>query len=127
LVASRSRWNWFGAGQIVGAAQVAGSTAHHAFLYSGGQMTDLGTLGGVESQANAINRAGLIAGWSQTADGRRHAILWQAGHKIDLNSRIAIAPDVWLVEATAVNDIGQIVANANNGHAYLMAVSFALE
>jgi hypothetical protein len=36
-------------------------------------------------------------------------------------------PGVWLEEATAVNDIGQIVANADNGHAYLIALSVQLQ
>jgi uncharacterized membrane protein len=41
-------------------------TAHiaHAFSWIAGQMTDLGTLGGITSQANAVNRTGDIAGGS---------------------------------------------------------------
>ena len=34
----------------------------HAFLYSGGSMTDLSTLGGSYSAAYAINEAGQVAG-----------------------------------------------------------------
>ena len=49
----------------------------HAFLWeqeSG--MQDLGTLGGTSSIATAINDAGVVAGYSDTADGRSHAFLW---------------------------------------------------
>ena len=33
-------------GQIVGSANITGNSAYHAFLYSGGHMLDLGTVGG---------------------------------------------------------------------------------
>ena len=38
-------------------------TAHlsHAFLYGNGTMTDLGTLGGHDSQGNAVNLSGQVA------------------------------------------------------------------
>jgi hypothetical protein len=46
---------------------------------------------------------------------------------VDLNSFAAPAPGVWLEEATAVNDVGQIVANASNGHAYLITLPLQLQ
>ena len=39
----------------------------HAFLYSNGAMTDLGTLGGSFSYATAVNDSGEIVGYSSTA------------------------------------------------------------
>ena len=52
---------------INNAGQVVGSSNGHAFLYSGGVMTDLGP-----GSANAINSSGQIAGHSGTTN---HAFL----------------------------------------------------
>lgn len=73
-------------GQIVGYAATAdGST--HAFLFSGGTTTDLGTLAGAgNSHANAINFAGQITGNSDDADGISHAFLYTAGVMKDLGT-----------------------------------------
>jgi hypothetical protein len=42
-------------------------------------MTDLGTLGGHQSNALDINDLGEISGWCETASSRTHACLWQMG------------------------------------------------
>ncbi len=87
---------------------------NHAFAYSNGAMTDLGTLGGLYSNANAINGAGFIVGNATTAGGDQHAVLWQAGKTIDLNS---VAPAGWtLTDATGINNFYQIVGTGiHNG------------
>src|SRR5438105_2895991 len=44
---------------------------HHAFLYGNGTMSDLGTLGGINSEGRAINLAGTVAGWANTKSGSK--------------------------------------------------------
>jgi probable HAF family extracellular repeat protein len=90
-------------------------------------MTDLHTLGGNESQADAIDGSGLIVGWSRDAGGERHAFLWVSGRMVDLNSLVSVGPGVWLEEATGINSAGQIVANGSNGHAYLIVLPGSLQ
>jgi probable HAF family extracellular repeat protein len=89
--------------QVVGVANTA-SGAGHAFLYSGGGMTDLGTLAGdTYSSATALNNSGQVVGTSENSSGGtaiRHAFLWQAGTgMIDLGN--LGASETW---ALAVNN-----------------------
>src|SRR6478752_2380335 len=67
-----------GAG-INSAGEVTGSSGSHAFLYSNGQMIDLGTLGASYSYGSsglAINNAGEVVGFAQSASGATHAFLY---------------------------------------------------
>jgi probable HAF family extracellular repeat protein len=73
-----------GAGQVCGYGWPANSTNTHAFLYSGGATVDLGTLGGAESVAEAIDSAGQVVGQSQAADGSTHGFLYSSGKMQDL-------------------------------------------
>jgi len=65
--------------QVVGTYSVPTSDAH-AVLAQPGKFKDLGTLGGKESNANAINELGQVAGSSILSDGHNgHAFLWDPG------------------------------------------------
>lgn len=106
-------------------AEVAGlfrqpSGVWHAFLFNGG-FTDLGTLGGAESQALSINAAGDVVGTSDTAQaGTRHAFLYHAGQLVDLNTQLC-GPSGWVLTAAGyIGDGGQIIASATNGKATQM-------
>ena len=60
-----------------------------AFLYSDGQMSDLGTLGGPSSVANGINDADKVVGWADVnGEGQSHAFLYADGAMRDLNDLV---------------------------------------
>ncbi len=65
------------------------SSAEHAALWDTLALTDLGTLGGVNSRAYAINDFDQIVGESDTAAASKHAFLWQANVMTDLNDLLS--------------------------------------
>jgi probable HAF family extracellular repeat protein len=82
-------------GQVVGRSAISTDDPpehpYHAFLYSRGVMTDLGTLGGLFSYATAINDAGAIVGEAGTG------VLWPSGHFV---------PHAFLFVDGAMQDLG---------------------
>jgi probable HAF family extracellular repeat protein len=94
--------------------------ATYAFLYSGGVMTNLGTLdtGAPLSQAYGVNDSGQVVGYSRTPAGD-HAFLYSGGSMTDLdtmNTQQSIA--------FGINDAGQIVGRAYTSidiHAFLFS------
>jgi probable HAF family extracellular repeat protein len=105
-------------GEIVGLAWLDGRSAYHAFLLNGAMVTDLGTLGGTESAALAINNGGLIVGWADTSSGQPHAFLWSSGRMLDLNDIVPREEDVVLEVATSIDDAGQISASGSDGRIF---------
>ncbi len=69
---------------------------------------DLGTLGGTQSSARAINDRGEIAGDSDTAIGEVHPVLWRKGRMIDLG-----LPGGYQGRAYSLNNRGQVVGAVN--------------
>ena len=63
-------------GQVIGSRVPVHGSVVHAFVWQSEVLTDLGTLGGAESDAAAINERNQIVGVSQTRSGARHAVLW---------------------------------------------------
>ena len=50
------------------------------------EVIDLGTPGGASSGATDLNDAGAVVGWSRTATGHVHAVVWRAGRTIDIGT-----------------------------------------
>lgn len=100
-------------GQITGTAYLKGNTGPHAFLFSGGKMTDLDHRGTtVQSWGFGINSAGVIVGRMQVKGGQFvnfHAMVVQNGKMQDLNKLIPAGSGWVLDEAYSVNNVGQIV------------------
>ena len=70
------------------------ATQARAFLWKGGKLRDLGTLGGNDAAAFAINGSGIIYGMSYTDTSandstglpRTHPFLWKNGSMLDLGT-----------------------------------------
>ena len=100
------------AGEIVGAADVPGpcSQTVHAFLWKSNVMKDLGTVDGDPcSYADAINSSGQIVGASFICDRSfLRAVLWRDSQIIDLNTLVPSTSTLYLTQAYAINDRGEI-------------------
>ena len=83
------------AGQIIGTSFISGVSSYHGFLYSGGTMMDIGTLGGANSEANAINNSGQVAGLADLSNGYQHAILYSGGVMTNLGTLGGSSSGAW--------------------------------
>jgi probable HAF family extracellular repeat protein len=104
-------------GQIVGSFGLASDpNLSHAFSYSNGKMTDLGTLGGTNSYAYSINDFGQIVGDSNFAGNSGYlGFLYSDGVIRDLKSVLDASGNGWTIEgASDINNNGWIAAGAFN-------------
>jgi probable HAF family extracellular repeat protein len=90
-------------GQVVGFSD-RGVPGFHAFLFNGGSMMDLGTLGGSNSAASGINSLGQITGSADTASSGTHAFIFSKGVMQDLGT----LPGGISSTGAAINASGQI-------------------
>ncbi|QNA88507.1 DUF3466 family protein [Massilia sp. Dwa41.01b] len=83
-----------------------------AFLWDAGTTYDLGALTGSDySYANGINNLSQVVGWYGDGLATR-AFLYENGSLLDLNTLIDPASSWVVSDATAINDLGQIVGTA---------------
>ena len=73
-------------GQVVGWSYSADYSLDHAFLWSNGTMTDLGTLGGLYSGATGINDNGQVTGSAHIPADNYHAFFYDSGTMHDLGT-----------------------------------------
>lgn len=124
------------AGQVTGffITSTSGNNYNaHAFITgaNGVGITDLGTLSGTDdSQAYGINASGWVVGTSiirptePTGSYQMRAFIAgvDGAGMMDLNSFVNLAnSNLTFSEARGINDLGQIIARANDGHAYLLS------
>ncbi len=124
---SSSAFGLNSSGQVVGTSQDAGG-ATHGFLYSGGSMTNIGSLGG-DTFGNAINAGGSIAGSAfSSSAGTFRAFRTTAGGSVVAGSDLGTFPGASSLDSFAygINTSGQTVGYAYNGttnHAYRTTAS----
>jgi probable HAF family extracellular repeat protein len=110
-------------GQVAGWADTdaSGAAHRHAFLFSNGVTTNLGTLaGGTQSFAYAINDAGQVSGASNAnGAGQLRAALFETGAVTDLSSLVGGT----ISNAYGINNRGDLAGATNRtgiAHGYLL-------
>lgn len=109
-------------GVVVGNVQPAGTDQPQAFAWRDGQVTMLGGLGGVYSNAYAVNDAETIVGTASIAGGLLRAFRYENGQMVMLPS-IPAHPQAPGDVAYAINSLGEVAGSCavrnSNRHACL--------
>src|SRR5258708_36326844 len=100
------------AGQVVGRTDTD-QGAIHAFLLAspGGDLKDIGTLGGSNSEALAINKSGEVVGDAETGNGTPHAFLYRKGSTRDLGALTGFETASY---GRSINDQGEVVGESDS-------------
>src|SRR5262249_4027027 len=112
---------------VVGRADVAGNSSHHAFLWKqGSRMKDLGTpQGDTCSTALSINLSNQVVRDSGLCGIGGHAFLWEnGGPMVKLQDLVVPGSDLQVTDANFIDDRGEIACMATlpdgNSHACLL-------
>jgi len=109
-------------GQVILWGVPDGQSKNRAVIWGGGVADvplDLGTFGGDESWAYAINNPGNVVGWAELADGNYHAFLWDGTANVDLGTLGGL-----FSAAYGINDDGVIVGYAQDASGQTHAVAW---
>ncbi len=96
----------WGCGNETEVSQPPATTAHALAGPSYRVVKFSSSLGGTSSRGMAINSQGMVAGWSDRADGTRHAALWRNGSIRDL---LTLGGPSSTVPWPGLNDAGTVV------------------
>ena len=98
-----------------------GGTGCHAFFWEDGLMTDLGTLGGDNSEALWLNESGEVVGSADlpgpSGNQTHDAVLWKNGKIYDLGT----VPGDPCSRGRGLNSRGQVVGGSSDCHNFLHA------
>jgi probable HAF family extracellular repeat protein len=108
-------------GVVVGQSDGTRTDGHwHAVKWdTSGNIKDLGVLnGGTYSVAFGVNDANVVVGYGNISTNAPHAMIWTPSHGMrDLNSLIPASTGWTLINANAINNVGQITGyGSHNGH-----------
>jgi len=111
-------------GQVMGISTTI-SGNQHVFVYSGGTMTELPTLGGTNADGGALNFAGQGVGRADIATPLgdvTHAFLYSGSTMFDLTEMIDLPREGDLVrDALDIYDRGQILVHTAYRRAYVLS------
>ena len=115
------------AGQIIGYSftnttpnPMTGEPTLHPFLWNGGAMRDLGSLGGTMGMSTSINDYGHVTGWSNLAgDTAYHPFLWDGHGMTDLGTLGGDNGEaIWINNKGQIAGYAEVAGNATH-HAFL--------
>jgi probable HAF family extracellular repeat protein len=96
--------------------------AFRAFIWSGGYIQDLGTLGGDTSVARRLNDSGEVVGASKLLNSKvEHAFIYRGGQMFDLGTLGGDNSD-----AECINNFGEVVGRSDTQAIVAFTQSFSM-